>query len=619
MTDAIAHRGPDAEGHYIDGPVALGHRRLSIIDLSDSANQPLWDADGRYVIVFNGEIYNFAEIRSSLGDYPFRTKGDTEVILAAYLTWGASCLDRLYGMFAFAIWDTRKRQLFMARDRLGIKPFYYYHDGERFLFASEVRAILASGQIRAELDEEGLADYLRYQTVHAPRTLVRGIRQLLPGSYGIYDGVRLTTEVWWRLAPAQAPQVAPEAEQVKKEVRERLFRAVERRLVSDVPLGAFLSGGIDSAAVVALMSEAAGRPVDTFSIIFEEPQFDESRYAELVARKFRTRHHPILLRPTDFLDALPEALRAMDTPSGDGVNTYVVSRVTRAAGITVALSGLGGDELFAGYPLFRHYLKMRNADWFWRIPRPLRQAGAHLAGTGLKRHQRGRVLEMAGAASADIAAVYPAMRKLLSHQEMRQVWPAAGPQGRKIPDAVREQLLEDPYIRRLPDLSQLSVADISTYTQNVLLKDTDQMSMAHALEVRVPFFDHTLVEYVLGIPDHLKYPHYPKQLLVESLRPLIPDEVVFREKKGFDLPWKVWLKTSLRTFAETRLERLADRNIVDADFIRGLWLDFLSGRNDNLWSRVWIFVVLEDWLERNIPAGTLSTERSGADRTRQAL
>jgi asparagine synthase (glutamine-hydrolysing) len=607
MTDAIAHRGPDAEGHYVDGPVGLGHRRLSIIDLSSSANQPLWDAEGRHVIVFNGEIYNFAEIRASLGDYPFRTKGDTEVILAAYLAWGPACLDRLYGMFAFAIWDTRRRQLFMARDRLGIKPFYYYQDGERFLFGSELRAILASGQVKPALDEEGLADYLRYQTVHAPRTLVRGIRQLLPGEYAVYGGGRLERKTWWRLAPAQTPEVAGDAAQVRKEVRELLFRAVERRLVSDVPLGAFLSGGIDSSAVVALMSEAAGRPVDTFSIVFEEPQFDESHYAGLVSRKFHTQHHPILLRPTDFLEALPDALRAMDTPSGDGVNTYVVSRVTRAAGITVALSGLGGDELFAGYPLFRHYLKMKRADWFWKIPHVLRTAGAQLAGAGLKSHQRGRVLEMAGAADADIAAVYPAMRKLLSHAEMRQVLPAAGRNG-GIPDAVREQLLEDPYIRRLPDLSQLSVADISTYTQNVLLKDTDQMSMAHALEVRVPFFDHTLVEYVLGVPDRLKFPHYPKQLLVESLRPLIPDDVVFREKKGFDLPWKVWLKTSLRTFAETRLERLADRNIVDGDFLRGLWRTFLSGRNDNLWSRVWIFIVLEDWLERNIPAGILSAD-----------
>ncbi|MEY3367589.1 MAG: hypothetical protein RI973_744 [Bacteroidota bacterium] len=597
MTDAIAHRGPNAEGHWVEGPVALGHRRLSIIDLSTEANQPLWDATGRYAIVFNGEIYNFSAIREELSGYPFRTKGDTEVILAAFQRWGESCLHRFFGMFAFAIWDKQERQLFMARDRMGIKPFYYFHDGEKFLFGSEIRALLASGLVPKEIDPQGLQDYLSYQTVHAPRSLVQQVFQLRPGECATLKDGRLNIKTWWKLAPDEKREVAGDYETIKKEVRELLLRAVERRLVSDVPLGAFLSGGIDSSAVVALMSETAGRQVDTFSVVFEEPRFDESYYANLVAKRFNTRHHPMLLKATDFLDALPDALRAMDAPSGDGVNTYVVSKVTKEAGVTVALSGLGGDELFAGYSHFLYFLKLNRAGFFWRIPRWLRLGGAMAGGSLMKRHQKGRLLEIAGAAGPAIAEVYPAMRKLLSREEIRQV---AGRSSDQYPDAVQFLLRQDAAIHQLPLLSQLSVADISTYTQNVLLKDTDQMSMAHALEVRVPFFDHALVEYVLQIPDSFKYPTYPKKLLVESLHPLLPDEVVFREKKGFDLPWKIWLKTDLRAFCEERLASLSARNILNEAFIADLWRQFLSGRNDNLWSRIWIFVVLEDWLRQNM-------------------
>ena len=352
MTDAIAHRGPNAEGHYVDESVALGHRRLSIIDLSPEANQPFFDSTGRYAMVFNGEVYNFMDIRHQLADYPFRTNCDTEVVLAAYIRWGEACLSRFYGMFAFAVWDKQEQRLFVVRDRLGIKPLYFYQDEKKFLFASEIRPLLASGLVAKKLDQEGLYDYFNYQTVHAPRTIVEGVFQLNPGEYAILKNGTFTKKTYWKLAPDQPDIVEGSYGEVKKQVRRLMLESVERRLVSDVPLGAFLSGGIDSTAVVALMAEVADQAVDTFSVVFEEPQFDESEYSELVARRFNTRHHPMLLKPQDFLNALPNALMAMDSPSGDAINTYVVSKVTKEAGVTVALSGLGGDELFAGYPLF---------------------------------------------------------------------------------------------------------------------------------------------------------------------------------------------------------------------------------------------------------------------------
>lgn len=591
MTDAMAHRGPNADGHFVDEHVALGHRRLSIIDLSPEANQPFWDSSGRYAIVFNGEVYNFREVRSKLVGYPFRTQCDTEVVLAAYITWGKGCLAHFAGMFAFAVWDTQEEELFIARDRMGIKPLYYSHQADRFLFASEIRSLLASGLVEKKLNRTGLYTYLTYQTVHAPNTMVEGIFQLHPGELAMWKGGVLTKEKYWRLeGDGQTdPAQFADYETVKKNVRRLLAQAVERRLVSDVPLGAFLSGGIDSSAIVALMAEVSGRAVDTFSVVFEEKQYDESEYSDLVAKRYNTRHHPLLLRPTDFLDALPAAMEAMDAPSGDGVNTYVVSKVTKEGGVTVALSGLGGDELFAGYSHFTDYLRLRQRSLFWKIPRPVRQIGASMAGLFLKSHQKYRVAEIASAGSAAIEEVYPAFRKLLTAKELGI---GVGH------DAVRDFLRGQPQLKNLPALSQVSVADISTYTQNVLLRDTDQMSMAHALEVRVPFFDHQLVEYVMQVPDRWKYPTFAKKLLVESLHPLVPNEIVFRQKKGFDLPWKVWMKNELKSFCEKKLKRFSERGLVPDHLLDQLWSDFSNGRNDNLWSRIWIFVVLEDWLEK---------------------
>lgn len=600
MTDAIAHRGPDAGGHYEDEMIALGHRRLSIIDLSPDANQPFWDASGRYAIIFNGEVYNFKDIRRELVNYPFRTKCDTEVILAAYIEWGEACLSRFFGMFAFAVWDNQEKTLFLVRDRLGIKPLYFFQDGSKFLFASEIRAILASGLVPKKLDREGLQDYLQYQTVHAPRTIVENIYQLNPGECAVLKGGVLTKKTYWKLVPEQVVKTGGSYEEVKKEVRRLMLESVERRLVSDVPLGAFLSGGIDSTAVVALMSEVTVQAVDTFSVVFEEEQFDESVYSGLVARRFNTRHHPLLLKPADFLEALPHALQAMDSPSGDAINTYVVSRVTKEAGVTVALSGLGGDELFAGYPLFLRYVRLRNLPFFWKIPAGIRTAAMRMVQPFFKSHQQERLREVLTAENGRIEEVYPSFRKVLTDAESGLLASKNGHSQHKFENAVVRKLREQQGLEKLPLLSQVTVADISTYTQNVLLKDTDQMSMAHALEVRVPFFDHALVEYVLCIPDRWKYPAYAKKLLVESLAPLIPNEVVFRPKKGFELPWKMWLKNELSDFARQRLQRIAERQLMPPQVLETLWTTFSKGKNDQLWSRIWVLVVLEDWMERNL-------------------
>ena len=381
MNDCIAHRGPDDDGFYVDDKIALGHRRLAIIDLSPAGHQPMQDASQQLELIFNGEIYNFLEVQPLINDYPFKTKSDSEVILASYKKWGADCVHQFNGMFAFAIWDKKKEELFIARDRLGIKPLYYYQKDNVFLFASEVRALLATGLVPRKINQHALADYFTYQTVHAPQTLIEGVQMLMPGHHILINKEGVKIQQYWSPQKNFTEDAKSKSyNEVCDEVYDLLKASVKRRLISDVPFGAFLSGGIDSSAVVGLMSEVQQQPVKTFTIVFGEKEFSEAQYARVIADKFKTDHHEFHLSPNDFLDDLPHALNALDHPSGDGPNSFIVSRITRENGITMALSGLGGDELFAGYPVFNRYLKLKDKEWLWKAPEAIRKfAGAALA------------------------------------------------------------------------------------------------------------------------------------------------------------------------------------------------------------------------------------------------
>jgi asparagine synthase (glutamine-hydrolysing) len=348
MGAALAHRGPDATGYLRENPMWMVHTRLSIIDTSAAGNQPMSDFSERYVIIYNGELYNYRELRAELPG-PWKSGSDTEVILAAYAAWGAECLHRFNGMFAFAIYDRSTKKLFVARDRLGIKPLYFYAKGNCFAFASEVRTLLRLPWMPRRIDKGGLINFLSYQTVYGESTLVEQVSMLGPGQYMEVTQEGHSIGTFWSLFECATEEAKSlDAAGIRKRVRELLSRAVARRMVSDVPVGAFLSGGIDSSAIVALMAQASEQPIDTFSVVFEDKRFDESPWSKMIAQKYNTRHHPILLKPSDFLDELPNALAAMDHPSGDGLNSYVVSKLTRAQGVKVALSGLGGDELFGG-------------------------------------------------------------------------------------------------------------------------------------------------------------------------------------------------------------------------------------------------------------------------------
>jgi asparagine synthase (glutamine-hydrolysing) len=597
MTDAMSHRGPDSDGFFTQGQVGLGHRRLSIIDLSTAANQPFTDVSGRYVMVFNGEIYNYNEVKQQLTDYPFHTTSDTEVLLAAYIKWGADCMRPLRGMYAFAIWDRQEKQLFLARDKMGVKPLYYYADDDKLLFASEIRAILGTGLVPRKLNPEAVREFFTYQSVTGTSSIIDGIHQLDAGHWMRIRKGSVEKKAYWDVvesALSHRDEPFTDKGTIHKRIRELLLRSIERRLVSDVPVGAFLSGGIDSSAVVGLMAEAGPSRPNTFNIYFEEKEYDESSYADIIAKKFNTHHTRILLKPGDFLGELQHSLDALDTPSGDGVNTYVVSQQIRQKGMTVALSGVGGDELFAGYPYFDQYLTLNSNSWLWKLPYFIRRMAAARQPAGSRKQ---RMLQLLQSKGPGIENSYPVFRQILAPAQLREL---TSIRGINRPTELENFLqTRKDLLHRLPLLSQVSAAEYYGYTQHTLLKDTDQMSMAVSLEVREPFFDQDLVEYVLAVPDTFKKPSYPKSLLVESLKPLLPDEIVFRKKQGFLFPWNVWLKNDLRSFCEGQIGRMAQRDFIDGKRLTASWQRFLTGDPGIRWSEIWLFVVLEYWLEKN--------------------
>lgn len=595
MTDCLSHRGPDSDGFYVKANIALGFRRLSIIDLSDAANQPLSDKQNRFHLIFNGELYNFQDVRNKIRDHDFVTTGDTEVLVEAYARWGMDCLSQFKGMFAFAIWDDREKELCIVRDRMGVKPVYFYIDDHCLVFASEIRSIIKSGIFAPLINKKALIDYLSFQSISSPHTLIKGIRQLEAGHYIRIKNNSVEIKQYWSLTDKNAVDDFSDKKSVHRKIRHLLAESVKSRLISDVPIGAFLSGGIDSSAVVGLMAEASSSRPNTFNISFDEKEFDESEYADIVAKKFNTVHQRIVMKPTAMLDELENALNALDSPSGDGVNTYVVSKAVKNAGLTVALSGIGGDELFAGYPFFKTFYRLNKNKKTWSNITAFRKMAAPVV--SLQGSSKNiKVAELLRSDSSEIEDMYAIFRKILPGREIKKVLvdiPSA-------PTPLEEKLQQyADSIHEFPLLSQVTIAEYLGYTQQTLLKDTDQMSMSVSLEVREPFFDHELVEYILSVPDHLKYPVYPKSLLVESLDGLLPDEIVHRKKQGFTFPWNHWLKNELCSFCEHHINRLAERDFINGIELKKMWRDFLKGSGRVRWMDIWLFVVLAYWLEKN--------------------
>ncbi|MFL6331955.1 MAG: asparagine synthase (glutamine-hydrolyzing) [Pyrinomonadaceae bacterium] len=605
MLSAVQHRGPDDHGQVVRhgkrGITSLGHTRLSIIDLSTAGHQPMPNHDRHLWLTYNGEIYNFEEIRRELSEdgAPWNSHTDTEVLLRAYQRWGVASLKRLRGMFAFAIWDDQEEQLILARDPFGIKPIYYYKNKDTFIFASEVRALLATGLIARRVSSEGIISYLQNGSVESPLTIVEGIRSLLPGHFlAVKSGERglEIEEVNYAgdvFTEEQANKL-PNRDEAVQVLRATLQESVRLHLTSDVPLAAFLSGGIDSSAIIALMSQVSQARPKTFSVVFTENKFNESPYARLIAERFGTDHREVLLSEEDLLSILPDALTSLDQPTMDGINSYVISKAVKRAGITVALSGLGGDELFAGYPSFH---RVRQWQKFSAVPSLVRKTAARVGQIAFNGSvQKKKAWELLSEGPT-VRNTYKISRQLFSKENVPSLLVDGS-------SAIQQQPYGtyDSKIDSRDPLNAMSRYEMQGYMANTLLRDTDQMSMAHSLEVRVPFVDIEVVRLVMSLPGEWKVNGgRQKPLLQDAIGDLLPVEVSNRPKMGFTIPFEGWMKSRLRgelnaAFdCDNRFESIGLRPAV----VRDTWEQFLHASHKVGWSRPWALYVLERWCAQN--------------------
>ena len=601
MTNLLAHRGPDAEGTHLERDVSLGHRRLSIIDLS-AGRQPMSCAEGRYWVVFNGEIYNYRDLREHLAGlgHAFSTNSDTEVLLAAYAQWGEACVDRLGGMFAFALWDLQKRSLFLARDALGIKPLYYAQAGDVLYFASEIKALRPCPEIDLSLDVEALDDYLTFLYTMPPRTFYRGIRQLPPGHCALWKEGRLTVRRYWRLAEESAKHgetLSPD------ELSDLVDQVVKSHLISDVPVGAFLSGGLDSSTIVRSMADQSTVP-ETFTVGFGEEgkHYDETPEARALAARIGTHHHELqaAIAPETALDTV---LDGCDEPFANptALLTHAICGLVRRH-VTVVLSGDGGDECFGGYPRYRGV--RLNRAW-QRLPHFARFVADRLARTLPEAHdgrhffRRLREFSEAGLVSQD--EVYPLWLSTFTPREKLALYSSdmrTLVQGRDAWEPLRAWGSEcadtDPAARAM-------YVDLHAFLPNNVLQYGDRMSMAHGLEVRVPFADRRLVERMAAVPASEKVSgDVYKKILRQAMCKRLPEATLSRAKAGFNPPMGHWITHTLRETAQELLSQASVRNRgwFDPVVVQTLWTDHLSGRRDRTW-HLWALCVLEAWARRD--------------------
>lgn len=598
LTTTIAHRGPDADGFFWGDGAALGHRRLSIIDLS-TGDQPIFNEDRSKVIVFNGEVYNFEALRAELIQcgHRFATASDTEAIVHAWEEYGEGCVSRLRGMFAFALWDLRARRLLLARDRVGKKPLYYVHDGDRLLFGSELKAVLCDASVKRVVSAEALDDYLTFGAVPAPRTVYAGIQQLPPAHYVVWEDGRVRTEEYWNPTYRAVP---PRSEAAWLEQFDAIFsEAVKLRMIADVPLGAFLSGGVDSSAVVAAMAAASPRPVVTTTISFADGAFNEAPHARAVAQSLGTDHTELVVEP-HAVDILPRLAWHLDEPFADSsaVPSYYVARAARQR-VTVALSGDGGDEVFAGYE-WRYGLNMLEARIRGMIPAPVRRALGPLAavwpkGDRLPRplrwkfFMRNMSLSPEEAYFNDMSLFTPWDKASLLSDGFRRELGGYTPLGRFQAHFDR--------VRGLDHLSRILYVDLKTYLPNDILVKMDRMAMANSLEVRSPLLDHEVIEFAATLPSEFKYRHgTSKYLLKRYAAQRVPTSAVHRPKMGFSIPVASWLRGELRATGEDLLltDRALGRGYFNPDHVRGMWARH-QAKQQNHSHHLWALMMLELW------------------------
>ena len=597
MCDVVSHRGPDDEGQAVWPSAGIGMRRLSIIDLSTGA-QPIYNEDRSLAVVFNGEIYNHAELREQLlaKGHRFATRSDTEAILHAYEEYGVDCPTKLNGMFAFAIYDPAKRRLFIARDRIGIKPLYYFHDDERLLFASELKSIMQVKDVPRRIDERALDAFLTFEYIPSPLTIFKEIHKLPPGHWLLYEDGRVTVKPYWSFdyAASDLP-----AEQLARRLEELLEDAVRIRLMSEVPLGAFLSGGLDSSSVVAMMCRASREQVKTFSIGFTNSTYNELPYARTVAQFFGTEHYEEIITP-DAAALTEKLLWMLDEPFGDFsvFPTYLVSQMARKH-VTVALSGDGGDELLAGYDT---YIAQKMARRYQQLPSFLRHGVVEplvnlLPPTEKKKGLINRAKRFVEGARLPDHLQHVRWMIFLQQAEKALLYSPEFSRGLGGHDSYG--FIEE-YFRRTTSsdpLDQQEYVDIKTYLVDDILVKVDRMSMAVSLEARVPFLDYRFVEFAATLPSNLRlHGKRTKHILKESLKNVLPLKIIERGKEGFSIPIKTWLKQELKPMM---MEALSEKNVREKGYFSPVYVNTLIDEHlrgvENHSHRLWALMVFHLW------------------------
>src|SRR3954447_22682337 len=594
MSGRLVHRGPDDDGLFHEGPMALAARRLSIIDLA-GGHQPIANEDGSCVVVQNGEIYNYRQLKRELEGrgHRFATDCDTEVLVHGYEEWGESFVERLRGMFAVALWDKRRQRLLLARDRFGIKPLYYRHAGGGLSFASELKAMLEQPGFSREIDPQAVSAYLAFNSIPAPLTIFKEARKLPPGHLLVWEGGEVALRRYARPGPSPAQEVrSGSAEDLAAELREVLDDSVRGHLVADVPVGVLLSGGVDSGGLAALASRHVDEPLRTFSIGFEEEGFDELSRARMLAERYGTDHHDLVLRP-DAVELFPNLVESFDEPFGDSsaLPTYLVSKLA-AGEVKVALSGEGGDELFGGYYTYVADLLARRVGRLAALARPLAEA---LPSSDSRVGFDYKAKRFVRAATLPPLERHHAWKEIHSAQR-RGALMGARPDWDPV-DLYRERYAETGGAQRL---ARMQDVDLGIYLVDDLLVKTDRLSMAHSLELRVPLLDQRVADFALALPDRLKVRGFAKKrLLRRALAPMLPREIVHGRKQGFSIPLAAWLRGPLEPFARDVLspETLDRQGCLDAAAVRPLLDAHCSGRED-LSRQLWGLMAFTLWFDR---------------------
>lgn len=601
MRDVIDHRGPDDSGEFIDGKIGFGHRRLSIVDVAHG-HQPMFNEDNSCVIVYNGEVYNHAVYRPELEakGYRYQTDCDTETILHLYEEYGAKCVEKLRGMFAFAVWDTRKKELFIARDRLGVKPLYYVFDtAGNLYFASEIKSLLATGAVHSRLNYNALPDQLANHGTSGEETLFEGVKRLLPGHTLSWSDGRIRIEKYWDVS-FEPKHAARSDRQFVEEWRELFKESVKLRLMADVPLGMFLSGGIDSSAICAMMAEMVAEPIKTFSVGFKEREANEFEYARIVSKAFGTEHHEITITPEQFFAELPNLIWHEDEPLGfiASVPLYFVSKLAQKH-VKVVLTGEGSDEMLGGYGRYRKALTLLEYGRKYEAIAPdfLRRVVKNNVGA---LPLGGKLTRTFLARSADIESLYFDNFAVFSRAQQKDLLSAETKAkiGSNDPFAQLHSRLEETDAQNT--LDKLLYADTKTYLHELLMKQ-DQMSMAASIESRVPFLDHKLVEYTAKLPENLKLRgSETKWILREAMKGILPAEILTRSKMGFPVPVGNWFRSEYRHLIDDFVtgERTLARGIFNPEYVREIVRRHNEGENHD--ERIWFLLNFELWQRRFI-------------------